>query len=263
MPLSAAHLKRLRSLHTAKGRTAHGCFLIEGEKLIREAIGAGAPIVELLATDARAAALPQGEVTTIGAKDAARLSDTRGPQGCFAVVRDTVPAAADALAALPSEGPSTVVALDGVQDPGNAGALIRLAAAFDAGAVLTGPGTADPVHPRVVRAATGAWFRIAIARSPGLAADLRLLSGRGYEIVGAATDGPSVWDEPAEDAAPRRALVLGNEGAGLSPDVAAVIDRWIGAPISPRAESLNVAVAAGVILSVWSDRRRRSAPAPL
>jgi TrmH family RNA methyltransferase len=263
VPLSAAHFKQLRSLRTAKGRAAHGCFLIEGEKLIREAIDVGAPIVELLATDARTAALPPGDVTTISAKDAARLSDTRGPQGCFAVVRDTLPAAADALATLPPEGPSTVVALDGVQDPGNAGALIRLAAAFDAGAVLTGPGTADPVHPRVVRAATGAWFRIAIVRAPDLAADLRLLSEHGYEIVGAATDGPSVWDEPPADLAARRALVLGNEGAGFSPDVAAVIDRRVGVPISPRAESLNVAVAAGIILGAWSNRRRRPAPAPL
>ena len=178
-------------------------------------------------------------------------------------MRDTVPAAADALAALPPEGPSTLVALDGVQDPGNAGALIRLAAAFDAEAVLTGSGTADPVHARVVRAATGAWFRIVIARSPGLTADLRLLSGRGYEIVGAATDGPSVWDEPPAGPAPRRALVLGNEGAGFSPDVAAVVDRRVGVPIGPRAESLNVAVAAGIILGVWSDRRRGPAPTPL
>ena len=143
-----------------------------------------------------------------------------------------------------------------MQDPGNAGALIRLAAAFDAGAVLTGPGTADPIHPRVVRAATGAWFHIVIARSLDLAADLRLLSQRGYEIVGAATDGPSVWDEaPADATDARRALVLGNEGAGFSPDVAAVIDRRVGVPISPRAESLNVAVAAGIILGVWSNRR--------
>ena len=263
MALSAGHLKQLRSLSSAKGRGAHGCFLIEGEKLVRDAIDVGAPIAELLATDDRAAALPQGDVTPISAKDAARLSDTRSPQGCFAVVRDTLPAAADALAALPTGGPSTVVALDGVQDPGNAGALIRLAAAFDADAVLTGPGTADPVHPKVVRAATGAWFRIAIARSPDLAADLRLLSGRGYEIVGAAADGASVWDESPADPAPRRALVLGNEGAGFSPDVAAVIDRRVGVPISPRVESLNVAVAAGIILSVWSNRRQRPAPAPL
>ena len=256
MALSANHLKQLRSLQGAKGRAAHGCFLIEGEKLVRDAIDAGAPIVELLATAARAAALPQPDITTISAKDALRLSDTHGPQGCFAVVRDTLPAAADALASLSTPGRSTVVALDGVQDPGNAGALIRLAAAFDAGAVLTGPGTADPIHPRVVRAATGAWFHIVIARSLDLAADLRLLSQRGYEIVGAATDGPSVWDEaPADATDARRALVLGNEGAGFSPDVAAVIDRRVGVPISPRAESLNVAVAAGIILGVWSNRR--------
>ena len=255
MALSAAHLKRLRSLHTAKGRAAHGCFLIEGEKLVRDAIDAGAPIAELLATAARAAALPQEGVTTISAKDAARLSDTRSPQGCFAVVRDTLPAAADALASLSTPGRSTVVALDGVQDPGNAGALIRLAAAFDADAVLTGPGTADPIHPRVVRAATGAWFHIVIARSLDLAADLRRLAQRGYAIVGAATDGPSVWAEPPAGAADaRRVLVLGNEGAGFSPEVAAVLDRRVGVPIAPHVESLNVAVAAGIILGVWSKR---------
>ena len=256
MALSAGHLKQLRSLSSAKGRGAHGCFLIEGEKLVRDAIDASAPIAELLATDDRAAALPQGDVTPISDKDAARLSDTRSPQGCFAVVRDTLPPAADALAALPPQGRSTVVALDAVQDPGNAGTLIRLATAFGADAVLTGPGTADPIHPRVVRAATGAWFHVVIARSPGLAADLRLLSGRGYEIVGAAADGPSVWDEAPTDAAPaRRALVLGNEGGGFSPDVAAVLDRRVGVPIAPHVESLNVAVAAGIILGVWSQRR--------
>ncbi len=254
MALSAGHLRQLRSLRTAKGRAAHGCFLIEGEKLVRDAIDAGTPLVELLATDDRATALRPGTVTLISAKDAARLSDTRGPQGCFAVVRDRLPPAADALAALPAQGPSTVVALDGVQDPGNAGALIRLAAAFGADAVLTGPGTADPVHPRVVRAATGAWFHIPIARSPGLAADLRRLSERGYEIVGAAADGPSVWDEPPADPATRRALVLGNEGAGFSPEIAAVIDRRVGVPIAPHVESLNVAVAAGIVLGVWSQR---------
>ena len=256
MALSAGHLKQLRSLSSAKGRGAHGCFLIEGEKLVRDAIDASAPIAELLATDDRAAALPQGDVTPISDKDAARLSDTRSPQGCFAVVRDTLPPAADALAALPPQGRSTVVALDAVQDPGNAGTLIRLATAFGADAVLTGPGTADPIHPRVVRAATGAWFHVVIARSPGLAADLRLLSGRGYEIVGAAADGPSVWDEPPAETAPaRRALVLGNEGGGFSLDLAAVLDRRVGVPIAPHVESLNVAVAAGIILGVWSQRR--------
>ena len=256
MALSAGHLKQLRSLSSAKGRAAHGCFLIEGEKLVRDAIDVGAPIAELLATDDRAAALRPGTVTPISAKDAARLSDTRSPQGCFAVVRDTLPAAADALAALPARGPSTLVAMDAVQDPGNAGALIRLATAFGADAVLTGPGTADPIHPRVVRAATGAWFHVVIARSPGLAADLRLLSGRGYEIVGAAADGPSVWDEAPTDAAPaRRALVLGNEGGGFSPGIAAVLDRRVGVPIAPHVESLNVAVAAGIILGIWSNRR--------
>lgn len=252
MALAAAHLKDLRSLQTPKGRREHGCFLIEGEKLLREAVAAGAPIVELLATEARqsdASFAGQPPPTPMSAKDAERLSDTRAPQGCFAVVRDSVPTAAQALAAL-DDGPHTLLALDAVQDPGNAGALIRVAAAFGVELLLAGPGTADPTNPKVVRAATGAWFQTGAARSLDLAADLAGLAGRGYAIIGADTVGAPLWQETAPPA--RRVLVLGSEGAGFSPAVDRLIGQRLRVPIAEGIESLNVAVAAGIILSAWA-----------
>jgi TrmH family RNA methyltransferase len=260
MALNAGHLKDLRALQTPKGRREHGCFLIEGEKLIREAVAAGAPIVELLATEARATELalaaPQAP-TLMSPKDAERLSDTRTPQGCFAVLRDTVPDAESAIATLPSAGPATVVALDGVQDPGNAGALIRVAAAFGAALVLAGPGSADPVQPKVTRAATGAWFHVTVARSTDLAANLATLAAQGFDVLGASPQGASIWEpsasEPVATPAPtRRVLVLGSEGGGFSAPVEALLTQRVGVPIAPSVESLNVAVAAGIILGAWS-----------
>lgn len=260
MALSAARLKRLRSLRTSKGRREEGCFLIEGEKLVGEALAAGAPVLELFAVESQVPELtalagsgPDAPpVTPVSAKDSERISDTRTPQGCFAVLRDAVPAAAAAIAELPPDGPSTVVALDCVQDPGNAGALIRVAAAFGVDLVLAGPGTADPAQPKVLRAATGAWFQIVVARSSDLAGDLATLTERGFSALGATPSGVSVWEAAAAE---RRVLVLGSEGGGFSEAVEGAIGERVGVPIAEGVESLNVAVAAGIVLGAWSRGR--------
>ena len=259
MGLSRARLAALRELQTARGRREQGRFLIDGEKLVRDALAAGAPCVELLARDVspwREAALAAAvDVVEISAADAERLSETRTPQGVFAVIEDRLPDAAAAIAALPREmsraGGTAVVALDAVQDPGNVGAIIRSAAAFGCALALLGAGCADATHPRVTRAATGAWFQLPIARSPDLAADLAALRGCGAQIIACSpAGGGQRQDEPAA-APPATATVylFGNEGAGVSDELAPLIDATISIPISPKVESLNVAVAAGVILS--------------
>ena len=254
MALSRARLKSLRELQTARGRREQRRFLIDGEKLVRDALAAGAPCVELLARDPSpwANAGNAGvEVAAISAADAERLSDTRTPQGVFAVIEDRLPGAGSAIAALLGGAPATVVALDAVQDPGNVGAIIRSAAAFDCALTLLGPGCTDATHPRVTRAATGAWFHAAIARSADLAADLALLRDRGGRIIacspGAAA--PTAGSEPPSSPAPLSVYVFGNEGAGVSDALAPLIDATISIPIDPNVESLNVAVAAGIILS--------------
>ena len=254
MALSRARLNALRELQTARGRREQRCFLIDGEKLVRDALAAAAPCLELFVTDPqpwRDAAAP---VTEISRADAERLSDTRSPQGVFAVIDDRLASPADAIAALPSEGPATVVALDAVQDPGNVGAIIRSAAAFGCALVLLGPGCADVTHARVTRAATGAWFHVPLARSEDLAADLATLREGGARLVAAVSGVPSqsLRDSPPGAAGQRAGTTVylfGNEGAGISEALAELVDETISVPISPNVESLNVAVAAGIILS--------------
>ncbi len=257
MPLKRARLKQLRALQTGKGRREQGAFLIEGDKLLREAIAAGVELREVLALPARSADLEEmlGDrpLTLLSTADAERLSDTRTPQGCFAVVADNVPAANAALERLPHDGASTVVLLDAVQDPGNVGALIRVAAAFNAALLICGPGSADPTHPKVVRAATGAWFQIALARSADASATLHALHADGFAVLGSDAGAPPLDD--LGSVPPRRVVVFGSEGHGFSPPVAERLETRIGVPIATSVESLNVAVAAGILLA---DLQRRS-----
>jgi len=119
--------------------------------------------------------------------------------------------------------------------------------------VFCGPGAADPTHPRVLRAATGAWFHVPLARCDDLPAVLDALHAAGCARIGAAADGPPLHAAP--DPGPRRAIVFGSEGAGFSPGVEAHLDARIAVPIDPAVESLNVAVAAGVILHAWRHPR--------
>lgn len=245
MALSRAHLKSLRELQTARGRREQRRFLIDGEKLVREALAAGAPCLELLAQDPAALGDAPVEIAAISRADAERLSETRTPQGVFAVIEDRLPDAASAIAALEWEREPTVVALDAVQDPGNVGAIIRSAAAFGCDLALLGAGCADATHPRVTRAATGAWFRVAIARSAELAEDLAALRERGARVVACAPTG----GEPPRAVAGPTVWLFGNEGAGVSERLAPLIDATVSIPISAAVESLNVAVAAGIVLS--------------
>ena len=247
MPLSGARLSALRALQTARGRRAQRRFLIDGGKLVRGALAAGAPCLEVLTLDPRPWAGASAAITAISRADAERLSDTRTPQGVFAVIADQLPESGAAIAALPRapEARTAVVALDAVQDPGNVGAIIRSAAAFGCALVLLGPGCADATHPRVTRAATAAWFHVPLARSPNLAADLAQLRAAGARVIAASTDGRPLCGPPPAAAV----WLFGNEGAGVSEDLAALVDERVRIPISPSVDSLNVAVAAGVILS--------------
>ena len=111
--------------------------------------------------------------------------------------------------------------------------------------VIVGPGSADPTHARVTRAATGAWFHVSVARSGNLADDLARLQAEGARVIGADTRGQPL-DEV--EIPPKVVWLFGNEGAGISPTLAAQIDDRVAVPIAEGVESLNVNVAAGIIL---------------
>lgn len=238
--LTRARLRQLQNLKSARQRREQGLFLIDGEKLVRDAIDAGAPIVDILSTTPehwQDADLP---LTALSRADAERLSDTRTPQGHFALIRDE-----RTTAQVPSSDRWQIVALDAVQDAGNVGGIIRSAAAFGVDSVLVGPGSADPTHPRVTRAATGAWFNVRISRSTDLLADVTELREHGAAVWAADQRGVPLQ----EQALPAKIVwIFGNEGTGVSADFEPLVDERVAVPIVEGVDSLNVNVAAGIIL---------------
>jgi TrmH family RNA methyltransferase len=141
--------------------------------------------------------------------------------------------------------------LDAVQDPGNAGTIIRTAAWFGVDALVAGPGTVDFFNPKVVRAAMGGLWDVRLSRTDDLVVLLDRLAAAGFHRYGADLEGMRL-----RDWSPRvpSVLVLGSEAHGVSPEIAAAVDDRVTITGSPRrhgAESLNVAVAAGILMQHW------------
>lgn len=176
----------------------------------------------------------------MSAAEFASAAETESPQGVLAI--GEIPALTAESLTLPER--SRVVVLDAVQDPGNVGTILRTSAALGASAVLAMPGTVDLWNAKVVRSGMGAQFRM-----PALSCDWETLdrcTGAHQLVLWGADAGGS----PLDSLAPpdRLALLMGNEGAGLSPEGRQRCDAFVALPISSSVESLNVAVATGILL---------------
>ena len=228
-------------------------MVVEGVRSVDAAVEAGAPLVDLVVSRAvrgdqgvedvlKKADVPVYEVSEGEMK---KLSDVRTPQGLLAVVRTELLAEEK----LPAQ--QTIVALDGVQDPGNVGTALRTAAWFGAEAVVVGAGTAGLFNPKVVRASMGGLWDLHLAQADDLAGLLARLREHGFQAYGADLEGTSVrgWQ-------PQRpsVLVLGSEAHGLSSSVREQLTQRLviqGAAGRQGTESLNVAVAAGILMYQW------------
>jgi RNA methyltransferase, TrmH family len=252
--LSRAEARRLRALAHRDGRDESGLFLAEGVRLVEDLLGSSivpslalvAPSLEDTARGAELARRLRAAVRTVDVPDyeLARIASTETPQGVVVAAR--IPRFE--LGAVRLRERELVVVADAVQDPGNFGTIVRSADAFGAGLVCMLPGSVDPWNPKAVRSAAGASLRVPIVET-GPAALLEYLRGERFRILGAAADGGSVAHlEPA----PRTALVLGNEGAGVRPELRLQLDGMVSVPLKGGAESLNVGVAAGILLYLLS-----------
>ena len=237
-------IKALRALSTRKGREAAGRFLVEGEVMLREAVKCGLTIREVLAEEASAALAE--EFGTMGARTYVvprslleAVCETRTPQG--------ICASFDVPAPLPlGEAPGRIVALDGVQDPGNVGTIWRTADAAGFTGILFGGGCADPLSPKVQRAAMGSGFRVPYMMSEDLPAALAELRGRGYAVLASDLHGGDFYSRPY--VGERFILVIGNEARGISPATRQAASTLVKLPMRGGAESLNAAVAAGIMM---------------
>lgn len=252
--LSKAEIGRLQALRRRKIRTETGLFVAEGVRVVEDLVASAVVLDRAFVspslgdTDrgARLAGALRARTQTLDVTDRelGTLAGTDQPQGVVvvaAIPRATLSAAA---ALLPPATAATVVVLDAVQDPGNFGTVVRCADAFNASFVVVLPGTVDPWNPKAVRAAAGSSLRLPIIEAT-LEELLAFARTHQMQLWGADMEG----DDVAAITPPARtALVLGNEGAGLSADVRAACDRFVAIPIRGGAESLNVGVAAGILL---------------
>ena len=246
-------IKEIRLLNRAKNREARGAYFIEGVRLVEEVLEQAGFVLQVLSS-------PRLEANSRGARllSAARrrfqaaewievdddvlssISDTRNHQGILAVLGKREWTWKDV-----ETRPGPLFCFHDLQDPGNLGTIFRaLEAGSAAGLVLTG-GSVDPYSPKVVRASAGSFFRLPFLIFPSPAAILEEVRSRGYRLWATAASGhPSFWKidflEPT-------ALLLGREGGGLPEEWKTQADGTLTIPMAPGIDSLNVAMAAGLI----------------
>ena len=228
-----------RSLKDPKGRKAHEAFLVEGVRMTREALASGFPVRALLLQDGHPLpeeATAETPVFLLPEHVMAAVCDTKTPQGIAAVV---------GIRPLPLSGPR-LIALDGLQDPGNVGTIIRTADAAGFDGLILSPDCADVFSPKVLRATMGSIFRMGLDFPADLPARLEELKGQGYAVLSSQLDGSPFYER--QDPGEKLILVVGNEGNGVSPEVRRTATQRLRLPMRGGAESLNAAVAAGIMM---------------
>ena len=242
--LSKAQIKWVRSLQQKKNRDAEGVFVAEGDKCINDLRSAFELV--LLATPDSASSV-----------EIEQMSSLRTPQGTIAVFRKRLIASSpDRLIASSPECLS--LALDGVQDPGNLGTIIRTCDWFGIRHILCSRDTADCYNPKVVQATMGALSRVQL-HYVDLPATLAELSQQGIPLYGTLLDGKNMYDNNAIPNKQSGVIIMGNEGNGISPEVRQLITHPLFIPSypadMPTSESLNVGIATAIVLAEFRRKQ--------
>lgn len=247
-----SRVKAWQKLQTKKGRQASETYLLDGWHLVQEAIQHDGKLHAVMGTTEQLAEhqeeLPLGvpvfEITNDIAK---KLSDLVTPQGIFAEV--SLPSA--------TREPQFIhdgawLFLDAIQDPGNVGTMVRTADAAGFSGVVFGHGSVDPYSPKALRAMQGSQFHLTTTTG-NLADWTASFTQNGMNVYGTQLD-PEAADVFTVPAQTQFALIMGNEGQGMQPELAKMTTKNLYIPISGQAESLNVAVAAGIAMFALKAR---------
>ncbi len=237
--VAKSELKFIRSLQQKKYRQRHGLFVAEGVKLVTELLDSHLKVHAVYATDA--GLFPQA--TPISEAELKALSSLVQPNKVLAVFHIPEPQ--------PLRFEQWVLALDGVRDPGNLGTLIRLCDWFGIGQLLCSPDTVDAYNPKVLQATMGSIARVHLVYAPLPEA----LEACGVPVYGASMEGQPVGAEPLPEAG---VLVMGSESHGLREQVRELLTATLAIPAFGKAESLNVATAAAILL--YEIRRQGDGP---
>lgn len=235
--MTTSEIKYIKSLSQKKFRDQYGVFVVEGEKMVQEALASGFEVERVY------------RVEDIGLQAMSRITALSSPSPALAVVRKPI-----RKADVPSSG--LFLALDGIRDPGNLGTILRIADWFGIDAVYASEDTVEVFNPKVVQSTMGAVFRVKFhyCSVPGLC---REVVSRGGKVYGTFLDGDNMYGKALESGF--SVIVIGNESKGISPATAAcVTDRLYIPPYpagSPGSESLNAAVATAVTVAEFRRPR--------
>ena len=245
--MTKAEIQFVRSLSDKRVRDAERLFIAEGDKLIGEILQSGRRVRNLYALEGHF----DGRAERVSEKEMERISQLKTASTSLAVVEQPCHMAA-------KSAPATALslALDGVQNPGNLGTIIRLADWFGVEDIYCSEDTADCFNPKVVQATMGAILRVRVHYLP-LADFLCRTRESGVEVYGTMLDGQNIYDV---ELAPTGVIVMGNEGRGVSRECAASFSQRLLIPAYSVAgqgsESLNVAMATGIVCAEFRRRMR-------
>jgi len=262
-------VQRLRRLlRRSSIRDTERAFVAEGVKLVDAAIDAGAPVEAIFVAADWQSSSPTTALVERASRDGLavfelgpgimeRVADTVSPQSVCAVVEAVDLGLGELLSRSERDGDhSMVLVCVDVRDPGNLGAVLRIAGATGVAGVICCAGTVDPFNPKVVRASAGAVFRVPLAAGVKPVDALEGLAESGFRCWATVPQGG--MDYAVADLDGPTALVLGNEGAGLPVEVVARLDGSLTIPMAEGTESLNVAMTVAVLCFDAVRRRRQS-----
>lgn len=249
------HIKRMRSLYTRKGRERTGLIPVEGVRFVMEALAAaeeGITTVDAIFCEdgwnfpdqevSKALGKFENHVLWCSTSVFKTLSDTDTPQGIVAAV--TRPSLEAPLSS--AQGRALYLIVDRVQDPGNLGTMIRTAAAAGAQGIFCLSGTVDPYNPKTLRATMGSVFRVPIVTGTDLGKLVKDLQSYGCRLIAADLDAGHYHFDISYTGP--NAIVIGNEGQGISRDLLDAADTKVKIPLAHGVESLNAGVACGILL---------------
>lgn len=236
--ISKAEIKRIQALRLKKNREEAGLFVVEGEKMVAEALAGGFEVENVYRID------------DIGPEAMGRITMLSSPSPALAVVRmPAAPSEAD-IAALIAARP-LCLALDSVRDPGNLGTIVRIADWFGIDAIFASPDTVELYNPKVVQATMGAVFRRKV-----IYCDLPSVAGKfaaaGMPVYGTFLNGDDIYKETLSK---EGLIVMGSESNGIGPEMERLVSHRLYIPPYPReaagSESLNVAIATAVTCALF------------
>jgi len=250
-------VKQVRKLHSAKERREQQLFLVEGTHLLEEACAVNYPLETVCCTSQwhshhqelwEQACCQSERAELVSLEVLKAIATTVQPDGVMATAKRK----SQRQPPIPFAG--VALGLETLQDPGNLGTIIRTAAAADAAGLWLSEDSVDLDNPKVLRASAGQWFRLPMVVSPDLSAIARQCQQLGTQVVATVPSATLTywevdWQQPT-------LLLLGNEGAGLSAELVNMADLAVRIPLSPGVESLNVAIAAALML--YEAQRQRT-----